>query len=231
MCSKSFCSARRSRMNTDGLPTQALKRKKTRRLKKRRLQDYQKVDSNNTPIKKGRKQIAAPENTTQFIMADQEQQHFNFEMCSPSTSPFSACSGSDSTSSVRGSPVDDQEFNYCSDIEENFDQVFFENDFNKVYDNIHAETLFELTKQELINRYLNLEKKEEELIRRVKLMSGNESMDTSFVDLADSTTTTTTRDKGEEMAPTCQSTLVSQLQELRNANSQLLKENERLRGC
>jgi len=214
-------------MNTEGLPTQALKRKKTRRLKKRRLQDCKKMDSINTPSKKLRPQIAAPENTTQFIMDDHEQQHFNFDMCSPSTSPFSSCSGS--TSSVRGSPIDDQEFNYCSDIEENFDQIYFENDFNKVYDNIHAETLFALTKQELISRYLNLEKREEELIRRVKLVNGSDSLDTSFVESEDSTATNT-RDN-EEMAPTChQNTLVSQLQELRNVNSQLLQENERLRG-
>lgn len=231
MCSKGF-SRRRSRMNTEGLPTQALKRKKTRRLKKRKLQDYKRTDQYETSMKKARKQLAAPENTTQFIMDDREQlEPFDFT----TTSPCSSCSNS--TSSVRGSPVDEHEFDYCSDFEENFDQVYFEKDFNDMYDNIHAETLFSLTKQELINRYMNLEKREEELLKRIRLINCEEKMETPFMDLMTSESTTSTK----MMAPTtaesasCRSidnrSLVSQRDDLRNTNPQLAQENERLRGC
>lgn len=225
-------------MNTEGIPGQALKRKKTRRLKRRRLQDYKKMNVNETPSKKVRKQPAAPENTTQFLMEDREQLEPIDFVCSPANSTSSSCCCSNSTSSVRGSPVDERDFDYCSDIEENFDQVYFENDFNNVYDNIQAETLFELTKQELINRYLNLEKREEELLKRVKSISSDEGMDTSFVDLSSVGDFTVSKNNKEMAAngSSCRSacdhnSLVSQLQELRNVNSQLIQENERLRGC
>jgi len=220
-------------MNTEGLPAQALKRKKTRRLKKRQLQDYKRTDLYETPTKKVKKQTAAPENTTQFIMDDREQHEpkFNFNMCSPSTSPSSTCSCSNSTSSVRGSPFDEQDFDYCSDFEENFDQVYFEKDFNDVYDNIHAETLYSLTKQELINRYLNLEKREEELLKRVRLMScEEEKVETTFMDLL--AEDTSAKMAAVENTTSCRSKeLISQLEELRTVNSQLAQENERLRGC
>ncbi|KAK3714367.1 hypothetical protein QZH41_007982 [Actinostola sp. cb2023] len=216
-------------MNTEG-SAQAIKRKKTRRLKKRRLQDCR-PDVVEIPTKKFKKQTAAPENTTQFLMDDREkvEPFINYvNVYSPSSSPTTTCSNS--TSSVRGSPVDDKEFQYCSDIEENFDQHYFEKDFNDVYDNIQAETLFSLSKQELISKYLDLEKKEEDLLKRVRSMNYDE---TPFLGLQG-----TPLQVQDSSSPSCRSAykddkncLISQLQELRYANSQLMQENERLRGC
>jgi len=217
-------------MNAEGLPSQALKRKKTRRLKRKRLQDLKKTEHHEIPLKKTKKQPAAPENTTQFLMDDQEP--FDFNLCSPTASPSTySCS----TSSVRGSPADEHDFDYFSDIEENFDQVFFEKDFNNVYDNIHAETLFSLTKQELISRYLNLEKREEELLKTIRSMSCDEQMETSFVDLLSlnavnngkAVSSPTTMDA----CRSSENSLISQRDDLRNTSSQLAQENERLRAC
>lgn len=217
-------------MNTEGLPVQALKRKKTRRLKKRKPQDYQNTDFLETPVKKMKKQTAAPENTTQFLMDDREKfETFNFL----SSSPTSTCSSTNSTSLGRGSPFKDKEFEYCTDNEDNFDQVYFEKDFNDVYDNIHAETLFALTKQELISRYLDLEKREEELLKKVKSACCSESCEMSFKTRQCEETSNTSEERtwpaykqGDK-----KDSLISQLQEIRHVNSQLIQENERLRGC
>jgi len=230
MCFKSLSSRRRTRMNTEGLPVQALKRKKTRRLKKRKPQDYENTDFVETPVKKMRKQTAAPENTTQFLMDDREKfETFNFL----SNSPTSTCSSSNSTSSVRESPVEDKEFEYCSDNEENFDQLYFEKDFNAVYDNIHAETLFALTKQELISRYLDLEKREEELLKKVNSVCCSESCEMSFKtrQCKEISNTSEERTWPANKQGDKKDGSVSHLQEIRHVNPQIIQENERLRGC
>lgn len=217
-------------MNSEGLPSQALKRKKTRRLKKRRLQDLKSTEIHEVPLKKGKKQPAAPENTTQFIIDDREPFDLDFNLCSPTTASPSSYSCSNSTSSVRGSPLDEKDFDYFSDIEENFDQDYFEKDFNDVYDNIHAETLFSLTKQELISRYLNLEKREEELLKTIRSMSCEENMETSFVDLLATNNSKIVSSSNENACQSTENSLATQRDDLRNTNLQLAQENERLRA-
>lgn len=239
MCSKQLCSRRRNKMNTEGLPAQALKRKKTRRLKKRKPQDGKRYGAVEIPSKRPKGQTAAPENTTQFLMDDREKfEPFNLEAaCSPTSSPLSSCSCS--TSSVRGSPANETDFESLSEFVDDFDQLYFEKDFNDFYDNIYAETLLSLTKQELITRYLDLEKKEEELLRQVKTTkpeSSNvlspfpnfEGVKSNFSDRFSGQFLTTESAKTKDAE---KNILKSQVQELRLLNSKLEQENQRLRGC
>ncbi|XP_031560927.1 protein HEXIM-like [Actinia tenebrosa] len=238
MCSNRLCSRRRNKMNTEGLPAQALKRKKTRRLKKRKPQDDKRYVAMEVPNKRTKGQTAAPENTTQFLMDDREKfEPFNLDAaCSPSFSPVSSCSCS--TSSVRGSPANDEDFESLSEFVEDFDQLYFEKDFNDFYDSVYAETLLSLTKQELITRYLDLEKKEEELLQQVKTMSPESSnvspicnyecLKSNFSHQFTRNSLTTESAKNKEAE---KKTLKSQVQELRLLNSQLQQENQRLRGC
>lgn len=226
-------------MNTEGLPAQALKRKKTRRLKKRKPQDGKRYGAMEVPSKKSKGQTAAPENTTQFLMDDREKfEPFNLEAaCSPTSSPVSSCTCS--TSSVRGSPANEADFESLSEFVDDFDQLYFEKDFNDFYDNIYAETLLSLTKQELITRYLDLEKKEQELLRQVHTInpessnvfspfSTTEGVKSNFSDQFSGQSLATDSAKSKDSE---KNILMSQVQELRLLNSQLEQENQRLRGC
>ncbi|XP_032232517.2 protein HEXIM1 [Nematostella vectensis] len=162
MCSIQY--SRKTKMNPEGLPSKAMKRqKKTRRLKKRKRLDKEIFDFSVVPVKRAKGRTAAPENTTQFLMDDHEKFE-PFVLSSPSLSPNS--SGCEfSSSSVRGSPVCERDLQSVTELVGNFDELYFEKDFNDVYDSIHAETLLGLSKQELIYKYMELEKKEENLLR------------------------------------------------------------------
>lgn len=225
-------------MNTEGLPAQALKRKKTRRLKKRKPQDGKRYGAMEVPSKKSKGQTAAPENTTQFLMDDREKfEPFDLEAaCSPTSSPVSSCTCS--TSSVRGSPANEADFESLSEFVDDFDQLYFEKDFNDFYDNIYAETLLSLTKQELITRYLDLEKKEQELLRQVQTInpespnvfspsSKTDGVNSYFSEQFSGHLAT----DGAKAKDSEKNILKSQVQELRLLNSQLEQENQRLRGC
>lgn len=162
-------------MEAENVVIKPQKRKKLRRLKKRKYctqLGFDTTQENEAPMKQRRTKTAAPQNTTQFIMEDKEVTEPFYVIPSPSTSPVSHCTSS--PGSIRGSPLSERDLAFDSteedlvrDFEElDFDLDFFQKDFEATYNRIQEESLLELSKSELVNKYRELEGKEESLQKR-----------------------------------------------------------------
>lgn len=109
----------------------------------------------------------APYNTTQFLMEDHNVRSPDFaeinKMIITNHKDHSANHGEQSFESHDG-PSDSDEF-YSSPDDE---QDFLQRQFSEVYDNIHAERIGAMSKTELVQEYLLLEQRVEELENKLK---------------------------------------------------------------
>lgn len=162
-------------MEVENVVLKPQKRKKLRRLKKRKYCALFGVDrtcEKEIPVKQRRTKTAAPENTTQFIMADKEVTEPFYVLPSPSASPSSHCTSS--PGSTRGTPLSERDLAFDSaeedlvrDFEElDFDLDFFQRDYEATYNRLQEESLLALSKSELVSRFRELESKEEILQKR-----------------------------------------------------------------
>lgn len=162
-------------MEVENVVLKPQKRKKLRRFKKRKycaLFGVDRVGDNEIPVKQRRTKTAAPENTTQFIMADKEVTEPFYAIPSPSASPSSHCTSS--PGSIRGTPLSERDLAFDSaeedlvrDFEElDFDLDYFQKDYEATYNRIQEESLLSLSKSELVSRFRELEGKEEILQKR-----------------------------------------------------------------
>lgn len=95
-------------------------------------------------------QPVAPYNTTQFLMEDHNLEE-------PDLKP------------VNGAPPSEERA--CKNDEE--DREFITKEFGEIYDNIHAERLNAMSKVELIQEYLQMEDREELLLRQLSQVNGD----------------------------------------------------------
>lgn len=107
----------------------------------------------------------APYNTTQFLMED----HIKHESISPKLNVEEAQlnrhNSRESTGGSRSGGSDSSDEYYSSPDDE---KDFLEKEFAETYDNIHAEQLMNMSKEELVKRYLELEAKLTNLQKIVK---------------------------------------------------------------
>ncbi|NP_001090038.1 protein HEXIM1 [Xenopus laevis] len=106
-------------------------------------------------------QPVAPYNTTQFLMEDHDQEEP--DLCPPPRKSSAALPLALNNSSYKGDSTDD-------DLEEEEDEAgsdgmggydgedFLQKDFSETYERYHAESLQDMSKQDLIKEYLELEK-------------------------------------------------------------------------
>ncbi|OCT60056.1 protein HEXIM1-like [Xenopus laevis] len=122
-------------------------------------------------------QPVAPYNTTQFLMEDHDQEEP--DLCPPPRKSSAALPLAIINSSYKGDSTDD-------DLEEEEDETgsdgmggydgedFLQRDFSETYEKYHAESLQDMSKQDLIKEYLELEKclsRMEEENNRLRLQS------------------------------------------------------------
>lgn len=225
-------------MEVENVVLKPQKRKKLRRLKKRKycaLFGVDRMHENEIPVKQRRTKTAAPENTTQFIMADKEVTEPFYVIPSPSASPTSHCTSS--PGSIRGTPLSERDIAFDSaeedlvrDFEElDFDLDFFQRDYEATYNRIQEETLLALSKSELVSRYRELEGKEELLQKRCEELSKDcthEHEGSSFPGKRSSQVDTF---HAHAVTPLVdENTLLSHLEELQRENESLVEENSRL---
>lgn len=219
-------------MEVENVVLKPQKRKKLRRLKKRKycaLFGGDRAGDNEIPVKQRRTKTAAPENTTQFIMADKEVTEPFYTIPSPSASPSSHCTSS--PGSIRGTPLSERDMAFDSteedlvrDFEElDFDLDYFQKDYEATYNRIQEESLLSLSKSELVSRYRELEGKEEilqkrcdELAKRCTHEAEEEGSISRFPALA------------EKSAD--EDTLLQHLEKLQRENESLAEENSRLKA-
>ncbi|XP_020618308.1 uncharacterized protein LOC110056202 isoform X1 [Orbicella faveolata] len=211
-------------MEVENVVFKPQKRKKLRRMKKRKycaLFGVDRAGDNEIPVKQRRTKTAAPENTTQFIMADKEVTEPFYTIPSPSASPSSHCTSS--PGSIRGTPLSERDIAFDSaeedlvrDFEElDFDLDYFQKDYEATYNRIQEESLLSLSKSELVSRYRELEGKEEILQKRCDELAKEESV-SRFPALA------------EKSAD--EDTLLLHLEKLQRENESLAEENSRLKA-
>lgn len=218
-------------MEVENVVLKLQKRKKLRRLKKRKycaLFGVDRAGDNEIPVKQRRTKTAAPENTTQFIMADKEVNEPFYTIPSPSASPSSHCTSS--PGSIRGTPLSERDLAFDSaeedlvrDFEElDFDLDYFHKDYEATYNRIQEESLLALSKSELVSKYRELEGKEEILQKRCDELAkscrheAEEEEPIRFPALA------------EKSAD--EDTLLFHLEKLRRENESLVEENSRLKA-
>lgn len=215
-------------MEVENVVLKPQKRKKLRRLKKRKYCALFGVDrtcENDRPVKQRRTKTAAPENTTQFIMADKEVTEPFYVIPSPSASPTSHCTSS--PGSIRGTPPSERDLAFDSaeedlvrDFEElDFDLDFFQRDYEATYNRIQEESLLALPKTELVSRFRELEGKEESLQKRCDELAKcctHEHEESSF--------------PAHEGRSLGENTLLQRLEKLQRENESLAEENSRLKA-
>lgn len=103
----------------------------------------------------------APYNTTQFLMEDHIK---NESLTSPDVQQDDGHDSRESKSGSRSSEYSDE----SSSSPEDGGDHFMEKEFSETYDNIHAERLQMMSKDELIKDYLEMEAKLERLEKRYK---------------------------------------------------------------
>lgn len=223
-------------MEVENVVLKPQKRKKLRRLKKRKyssLFDVGKRSENVVPVKQRRTKTAAPENTTQFIMADKEVTQPFYVIPSPSSSsPASHCTSS--PGSIQGTPVSERDLAFDSTEEDlvqefeelDFDLDFFQRDYEATYNRLQEETLLGLSKSELVSRYRDLEGKEETLQRRCQQLEN----DYTRIENEENSSHPTDTFSAQAVKSTEGETLLRQLEALRRENRSLAEENKRLKG-
>lgn len=215
-------------MEVENVVLKPQKRKKLRRFKKRKycaLFGVDRAGDNEIPMKQRRTKTAAPENTTQFIMADKEVTEPLYTIPSPSASPSSHCTSS--PGSIRGTPLSERDLAFDSteedlvrDFEElDFDLDYFQKDYEATYNRIQEESLLSLSKSELVSRFRELEGKEEILQKRCNELAKR-----------------CTHEAEEEEIPALaensadEDSLLLHLEKLRRENESLAEENSRLKA-
>ena len=229
-------------MEIENVVAKPQKRKKIRRLKKRKycaLFGVERTNENYLPVKQRKTKTAAPENTTQFIMADKEVTEPFYVIPSPSTSPASHCTSS--PGSIRGTPLSERDLAFDSaeedlvrDFEElDFDLDFFQRDYEATYNRIQEERLLALSKIELVNRYRELEGREELLQKRCQELTKEcirKEHEESFSPREDSSSTTKMFIPAHAVKSSEEDNLLYQLDALQRENKSLAEENLRLKG-
>lgn len=220
-------------MEVENVVFKPQKRKKLRRMKKRKycaLFGVDRAGDNEIPVKQRRTKTAAPENTTQFIMADKEVTEPFYTIPSPSASPSSHCTSS--PGSIRGTPLSERDIAFDSaeedlvrDFEElDFDLDYFQKDYEATYNRIQEESLLSLSKSELVSRYRELEGKEEILQKRcdelAKWCTHKEEKEEESVSRFPAL--------AEKSAD--EDTLLLHLEKLQRENESLAEENSRLKA-
>lgn len=217
-------------MEVENVVLKPQKRKKLRRLKKRKYCTLFGVDrtcENQIPVKQRRTKTAAPENTTQFIMADKEVTEPFYVIPSPSASPSSHCTSS--PGSIRGTPLSERDLAFDSaeedlvrDFEElDFDLDFFQRDYEATYSRIQEESLLALSKGELVSRYRELEGKEENLQKRC---------DELAIGTQEHTDSSSCPKPAHAEKFLYENTLLQRLEKLQRENESLAEENSRLKA-
>ncbi|XP_046851887.1 protein HEXIM1-like [Xenia sp. Carnegie-2017] len=154
----------------------------------------------------------APYNTSQFLMAEHDTQEPN--LCVHKTTRISS-SADDSGDSLS-----------YSDEERDIEDVrsFLQKDFTETYDRFHSETLHGMSKDELINEYIELENKVENLEKELNTIKSNGKVnghDNSKIN-SEMNNVETGKDVDTE-------SLKEEIQHLRDENQRLSVENIRLR--
>ena len=222
-------------MDDENIMLKPQKRKKIRRLKKRKF--FERTSESQVPLKQRKTKTAAPENTTQFIMADKELAEPFFVIPSPCSSPASHCTSS--PGSIQGTPFSERDLGFDSTEEDlvhefnhlDFDLDFFQRDFEAMYNRIQEESLLSLSKGELVNKYRELEGKEELLQRRCQELSNGiifGEHEDSARNKNSCSTTNTFPARLEKMSE--EANLLRQLETLQRENRSLAEENLRLKG-
>lgn len=227
-------------MEAENVVLKPQKRKKVRRLKKRKYCSQfgvERTNENDVPAKQRRTKTAAPENTTQFIMADKEVTEPFYVIPSPSSSPASHCTSS--PGSIQGTPFSERDLAFDSTEEDlvrefeelDFDLDFFQRDYEATYNRIQEESLLALPKSELVSRYRELEGKEGILQKRCQeleddcILEEHEESSPSKNSSPTSNTFPTHAGKSPE-----EENLLRQLEALQRENRSLAEENLRLKG-
>ncbi|XP_047120128.1 protein HEXIM1 [Schistocerca piceifrons] len=201
--------------NTNGEGTAFRKRKKTRRgkPKRRRLKPYSRLwqDDKQRSTNNRRSKVyaygqpEAPFNTTQFLMADHDLQGLDDHLRNvpvvqrPPRARDSSFSVDSEDDYFYSSPEDEGEF--------------LSKEFTNTYEDLHAERISAMSKNQLIQECLMLEEKVEMLETRVKSLEGSRVTDQVS---ADSVSEERVADAAE-------------LERLQLENEQLRRENDHLR--
>lgn len=161
----------------------------------------------------------APFNTSQFLMAEHDTQEPDLHVhVSHSRIGRMSSSADDS----------DEDDSSLSDEERDIEGVrnFLQKDFAETYDRIHTETLRRMNKEQLINEYMELEDKVENLERELTSIKSN-GKENGYSTSGDiSSINNSCVDSPEESD---RRTLEHEIEELREENQRLNAENNSLR--
>lgn len=153
-------------------------------------------------------QPLAPYNTTQFLMEDHNVQEPDYEHI-PNCHRHNRENSVDSSDEYYSSPEDEEDF--------------LQKQFTEAYDNIHAERLNAMSKTELVQEYILLEDKVEELENQLKKVSPS-SMDRLTAE-CEVQTVLVHEDHIEKVR-----IFKEEIKKLTDENNRLVSENELLRS-
>ena len=154
----------------------------------------------------------APFNTSQFLMAEHDTQEPDLHVHRTARLSSSA----DDSDEADSASVSDEE----RDIEDA--RNFLQKDFAETYDRFHSETLRRMNKEELINEYIELENKVENLERELVSVQSNGKINGYTTPGGDMNSVDIDHDRSRE-------SLEHEIKKLREENQKLTVENSFLR--
>ena len=154
----------------------------------------------------------APFNTSQFLMAEHDTQEPDLHVHRTARLSSSA----DDSDEADSASVSDEE----RDIEDA--RNFLQKDFAETYDRFHSETLRRMNKEELINEYIELENKVENLERELISVQSNGKVNGYTTPGGDMNSVDIDHDRSRE-------SLEHEIKKLREENQKLNAENSFLR--
>ena len=154
----------------------------------------------------------APFNTSQFLMAEHDTQEPDLHV----HKAVRLSSSADDSDEADSASVSDEE----RDIEDV--RNFLQKDFAETYDRFHSETLRRMNKEELINEYIELENKVENLERELTSAQSNGKVNGFTTPGGDMNSIDTDQDRSRE-------SLEHEIKKLREENQKLTAENSFLR--
>jgi protein HEXIM1/2 len=162
---------------TSNYPDYHEKKKKTRRRKPKRKNPYQKEGvlpgRRNKGAKKGLNQPVAPYNSNQFLIEDHNDlQDFDVKLLDH---PHRPARVRDSSFTSADS---DEDFFYSSPEDE---EEFLTKEFSNTYQDLHVESLAQMSKTDLIQQVLQLEEKVDLLEKRLETKSRGDKADSEIV--------------------------------------------------
>ena len=188
------------------------KRKKTRRAKKRKGNWERKGYSEPKRVKKPIQK--APDNTTQFIMNDHEKDNrIDIEEIRKNIEKRGGRIRRNTEQTVDENTVEDEDEFYSSPEDES---DYLQQQFTEHYDDIHAERLNSMSRNELVQEYLQLEKRVENLEKRLKKKKSEQN------DSQSSTENKSDSEKNDHL------NIDEENRKLREENQRLRSENEKL---